>query len=101
MNCPIGQYVEKGGKFIDIMRARLGFILTNVHNFTKDVEVLMNDKSAFLKFCRDKKCENEFAALFEVKTLDDLLYWEKHIGRYMDSEPVSQVAPASLENLFV
>lgn len=101
MNIPIGQYVENGGKFKDVMQARLCFILTNVHNFTKDVEVLMNDKSAFLKFCREKKCENEFAALFEVKTLDDLLYWEKHIGRYMDSEPVSHVAPSSLENLFV
>jgi hypothetical protein len=54
MNIAVGQYLEEGGKFIDIMRARLSFILTNVHNFTYDVSNLMNSKEAFLKFCREK-----------------------------------------------
>lgn len=100
MNIAVGEYVQDGGKFINIMQARLGFILTNVHNFTKDVETLMQDKSAFLKFCRDKKCENEYAALFDVKNIEDFLYWEKHIGKFMDSESVNDVAPSSLEELF-
>ena len=100
MNVSVGSYVEKGGKFIDIMRCRLGFILTNVHNFTKDVSELMKDKDTFLKFCREKKCENEYASLFDVKTLDDLLYWEKHVGKFMDSDPVNDQPPSSLEDLF-
>lgn len=100
MNIAVGDYVENGGKFIDIMRARLGFILTNVHNFTKDVETLMTKKDEFLRFCRDKKCENEYATLFEVKNIDDFLYWEKHVGKHMDSESVNDVAPVSLEDLF-
>ena len=101
MNVSVGDYVEKGGKFKDVMEARLAFILTNVHNFTKDVESLMTDKSEFLRFCRDKKCENEYATLFEVKDINDFLYWEKHVGsKYMDSESVSQSAPMSLEELF-
>ena len=37
MNHQLTSYLEKGGKFIDIMRARLAFILTNIHNFTRDV----------------------------------------------------------------
>ena len=100
MNIAVGEYLEKGGKFIDIMRARLGFILTNVHNFTMDVSELMNSKENFLRFCRDKGCENEYSTLFDVKNNDDFLHWEKHVGRFMDSEPVNSVAPSSLEDLF-
>ena len=100
MNIAVGLYLEQGGKFIDVMRARLAFILTNVHNFTMDVSELMNSKENFLRFCRDKGCENEYSTLFDVKTNDDFLYWEKHVGKFMDSEPVNSVAPSSLEDLF-
>jgi hypothetical protein len=100
MNISVGEYVDKGGKFIDIMRARLGFILTNVHNFTYDVTNLLNDKEKFLGFCKDKNCENDYATLFDVKNNDDFEHWEKHVGRFMDSEPVNSVAPSSLEDLF-
>jgi hypothetical protein len=100
MNIAVGEYMAQGGKFIDIMRARLGFILTNVHNFTMDVSELMNSKENFLRFCRDKNCENEYATLFDVKNNDDFIHWEKHVGRFMDSEPVNAVAPSSLEDLF-
>lgn len=100
MNTGVGAYTEKGGKFIDIMRARLGFILTNVHNFTLDVKELTSCKESFLRFCKEKDCENEYAQLFEVKNLDDFLYWEKHVGVHMDSEPVSDAPPSSLEGLF-
>jgi hypothetical protein len=100
MNISVGAYLENGGKFIDVMRARLAFILTNVHNFTYDVSTLMNDKDKFLGFCRDKGVENEYATLFEVKNNDDFIHWEKNVGRFMDSEPVNAVAPSSLEDLF-
>ena len=50
--------------------------------------------------CREKNCENEYATLFDVKNTDDFLYWEKHVGKFMDSEPVNAVAPSSLEDLF-
>ena len=100
MNQPVSTYIENGGKFIDIMRARLAFILTNVHNFTKDVSELTQSKEQFLNFCREKDCENEYASLFEVKNLDDFLYWEKNVGKYMESEPVAHEAPTSLEDLF-
>lgn len=100
MNVPVGKYVEDGGKFIDVMRARLAFILTNVHNFTYDVSNLMNSKEEFLRFCKDKKCENEYATLFDVKDLNDFNHWEKHVGKFMESEPVNTAAPATLEDLF-
>ena len=100
MNISVGEYIEKGGNFKDIMEARLSFILTNVHNFTRDVSTLMNSKEEFLRFCREKNCENEYAMLFDVKNTDDFLYWEKHVGKFMDSEPVNAVAPSSLEDLF-
>ena len=100
MNISVGEYIEKGGNFKDIMEARLSFILTNVHNFTRDVSILMNSKEEFLRFCREKNCENEYAMLFDVKNTDDFLYWEKHVGKFMDSEPVNAVAPSSLEDLF-
>jgi hypothetical protein len=100
MNVPVSAYIEKGGKFIDVMRARLAFILTNVHNFTLDVSELTQSKEQFLNFCREKDCENQYASLFEVKNLDDFLYWEKNVGKYMESEPVAHEAPTSLEDLF-
>ncbi len=100
MNIGVGAYVEKGGKFIDIMQARLSFILTNVHNFTKDVSELIKSKDQFLRFARDKDCENQYASLFEVKTLDDFVHWEKHVGCHMDSESVSDKPPTTLEELF-
>jgi hypothetical protein len=101
MNVGVGAYMDSGGKFVDVMRARLAFILTNVHNFTKDVTELTQSKEQFLSFCRAKNCENEYASLFEVKSLDDFIYWEKNVGKYMESEPVSHEAPTSLEELFV
>jgi len=100
MNKQVTAYLEEGGKFIDIMRARLSFILTNVHNFTKDVSELTQSKEQFLKFAKEKDCENEYATLLDVKTIQDFLHWEKHVGKYMDSEPVSKIAPNSLEGLF-
>ena len=100
MNISVGEFLEKGGEFNEIMKARLSFILTNVHNFTMDVSNLMNSKEEFLRFCRDKGIENEYATLFDVKNTDDFLYWEKHVGKFMDSEPVNSVAPSSLEDLF-
>ena len=100
MNKGVGVYLEGGGKFIDIMRARLAFILTNVHNFTKDVTELTQSKELFLKFCREKDCENEYASLFEVKTLEDFSHWEKHVGVHMESSPVNHQPPVSLEDLF-
>ena len=100
MNHQLTSYLEKGGKFIDIMRARLAFILTNIHNFTRDVMELTKSKEQFLKFAKEKDCENEYATLFDVKTIQDFSHWEKHVGKYMDSEPVSKIAPNSLEGLF-
>jgi hypothetical protein len=100
MNYQVTAYLESGGKFIDIMKARLAFILTNVHNFIKDVSELAKSKEQLLKFARLKDCENEYATLFEIKNLDDFLYWEKHVGYYMDSESVADKPPSSLEDLF-
>ena len=100
MNTGVGVYLERGGKFIDVMRARLAFILTNVHNFTRDVNALTESKELFLKFCREKGCENEYATLFDVKTLADFEHWEKNVGIHMESEPVNTQPPVSLEDLF-
>lgn len=101
MNSQITAFVESGGKFKDIMEARLAFILTNIHNFTRDVNELTSSKEKFLKFAKEKDCENEYATLLEVKNNDDFRHWEKHVGVHMDSEPVSTNAPTSLEGLFV
>ena len=60
----------------------------------------MPRKELFLKFCREKDCENEYATLFDVKTLSDFEDWEKNVGRYMESEPVNTQPPVSLEDLF-
>lgn len=100
MNIAVGKYLENGGQFIDIMKARLCFILTNVHNFTLDVTTLLESKDDLLRFCRDKGCENEYATLFEVKDIGDFSHWEKHVGKYMESESVSHQPRMSLENLF-
>jgi hypothetical protein len=101
MNHQVTSYLESGGNFIDIMKARLAFILTNVHNFTRDVIELTSSKEKFLKFAQEKNCENEYATLMEVKTIDDFKYWEKHVGCYMESESVSDKPPTSLEELFL
>jgi hypothetical protein len=100
MNRGVGVHLEAGGKFVDIMRARLAFILTNVHNFTHDVNALTESKELFLKFCREKGCENEYATLFDVKNLSDFEDWERNVGKYMESEPVNTQPPVSLEDLF-
>ena len=100
MNKQVTAYLEEGGKFIDIMRARLSFILTNVHNFTKDVSELTQSKDQFLKFARNKDCENQYASLFDIKNLDDFLHWEKEVGKFMDSESVVDKPPTSLEDSF-
>jgi len=100
MNTGVTKYIEEGGTFYDIMQARLAFILTNVHNFTYDVSALLNSKEMFLKFCKDRNCENEYATLFDVKNLDDFKHWEKYVGKYMESDPVNDKEPSSLEELF-
>jgi len=100
MNTGVTKYIEGGGTFHDIMKARLSFILTNVHNFTYDVAALLNSKEMFLKFCKIRNCENEYATLFDVRSLDDFQHWEKEVGKYMESDPVNDKEPSSLEDLF-
>lgn len=100
LNYPITKFVEDGGDFIDVIRAKHAFILTNMHNFMKDVNNMLNDESVYNKFCRKVGLENEFAALEHVKTMDDFLHWEKHVGKYLVSKPVADEAPATLDSLF-
>ena len=100
LNTSISKFQEEGGDFIDIIRAKHAFILTNMHNFMKDVNSMMTDADAYYKFCRKAGLENEFAALENVKTMDDFLHWEKHVGKYLVSKPVSDEVPSTLDDLF-
>lgn len=99
-NIALGKYVDRGGDFYIAFEVRLAFVLVNIANFMEDVERLVKSKDNLFAYYRKLGIENEMNMLYNVKKMDDFDYWERHVGKYLDSDPVQTQAPATLESLF-
>jgi hypothetical protein len=95
------KYLEQSfGSWEKYMEVRFGTTCNIIHRFMKDVTSLSNDTKFYNSYIKRKGISNEFSALRKVTTMDDFRHWEREIGRYVDSNPVSSVAKTSLDSLW-
>jgi len=75
-------------------------VLNAVAEFMGSVEKVLHDKKALMKLITNKKQANIFESLYEVKSSEDYKYWESHIGRFVDSKPISKSPPNNIFDFF-
>lgn len=93
-------YQAKFGSIDPSLQLYVAYVASSIKNFIEQVDRVSKDPAEVLKFAKGLD-RNAFNALYSVKTTEDFDHWLKHVGPYMDSEPVQEyVEPNSLENLF-
>ena len=72
----------------------------SVVNFQKDVNAILNSKEALLNFIKSPLERSIYAALYDVKNIDDFDHWERHMGRYLPSTPLPKLSDSTLDSFF-
>lgn len=72
----------------------------SVVNFQKDVNRLLESKEALLDFIKIPLHRSIYEALYQVKTVDDFVNWEKQCGRYLPSDPLPKLNHKTLDSFF-
>lgn len=88
LNVPPGQIAEKYGSTERSVQTAFCYVSSAIKNFIVMVEQLNEKKSNVIDFLKTNKEKTSFSSLYEVKTRDDFDHWLKHVGPYIDSEPV-------------
>lgn len=100
LNMSSRTYEAKFGTIDPSMQLYVAYVSSSIKNFIEQVDRVSKSEKEVMKFAKGLD-RNAFAALYSVKTTEDFDHWLKHIGPYMDSEPVQEyVEPNSLESLF-
>lgn len=83
-----------------ILKTYFQFLWTmgSILNFTRDVQKLSNKETLLDTVNQNNR--KVYETLYEVKSLDDYLAWDRDIGRYLKSDRVSSHAPNPLDTLF-
>ena len=69
-------------------------------NFIEQVDRVSKCKKEVMKFAKGLD-RNAFDALYSVQTTADFDHWLRHVGPYMDTQPVLEYTePSTLEGLF-
>jgi hypothetical protein len=93
-------YETKFGSIDPSMQLYVAYVSSSIKNFIEQVDRVSKCKKEVLKFAKGLD-RNAFDALYSVQTTEDFDHWLKHVGPYMDSEPVQEyVEPNTLEDLF-
>lgn len=112
MNINPNEYFKRHGTKMPIIMSTIAHSISCINNFTKHVddalkddEVLYEmidevrmDKKTKIKYV-DKTKRNVYNELKKVKTLDDYIYWENHLGRFLNSKP-SRSSHSTLDGFF-
>lgn len=99
-NVPSLKYMEVNGSRNDLIKAYVAVGLSAIKNFISHVEYCLQSRENLLKLSDKKSNYTAFKNLYEVKNLDDFKHWEKHIGRYVTSKPVTSGQPQTLDEFF-
>lgn len=71
----------------------------SILNFTRDVDKL-NNKQLLLDSIRHQKSRMIYEHLYQIKTLDDYIYWENEFGKYLNTNRINNHKPSQLDSLF-
>lgn len=100
LNISSRSYEKKHGTIDPSLQTYVAYVSSSIKNFIQHVEKLAGSKTELLSFARGLD-RNAFDSLYSVKTTEDFDHWLKHVGPYMDTEPVQEyVEPNTLEALF-
>jgi hypothetical protein len=74
---------------------------SSVKNFMSQLDRCFDNKRYLINTLSNKD-KNNYLMLYKLKTVDDFLYWEKEIGRHVDSKGVgsSERIETNIEDLF-
>jgi hypothetical protein len=97
---PIKKYEEEYGEVFSQTKAIVSFCLSSIINFMGDLENILHDKQKLMKLLYNKDEYIAYHYLYELKTVADFDYWEKELGKYVDSKPISEYYDNSITDFF-
>jgi hypothetical protein len=96
LNSPLRYYIdEEGGNFADAIHTNLGIALSQIVNFVRKIEIYSNDLDVFLKDMIPQNEWPKYLSVSKINSLDTYRYWDKHVGRYIESKPTPELARRS------
>jgi len=81
-------------------RALMYWLYSSVHNFTREVDGVLNNPATMSKFL-DRRERIPYNSLVQVTSLDDFRHWERTFRKVIASNPVQSEKPFSLEEFMV
>jgi hypothetical protein len=101
LNTPPSKIGLKYGSLDPSIQTTFVYVASAIKNFTKCIDEMSSSKAKVMDFLKGIE-KNSFSALYDVHTLDDFNHWLKHVGPYVESEPVRLYnTQATLEDLFI
>lgn len=101
LNVSSRTYEEKHGTIDPSIQTYEVYVASCIKNFIEQVDRISQSREAVMGFAKGLD-RNAFDALYSVHTPEDFNHWLRHVGPYMDTQPVLEYTePSSLEGLFV
>jgi hypothetical protein len=101
LNVSSRTYEAKHGSINNSLQTYVAYVSSCIKNFIEQVDRISQSREAVMKFAKGLD-RNAFDALYSVHTPEDFAHWLRHVGPYMDTQPVLEYTePSSLEGLFV
>ena len=99
---PSRVYEKKYGDRYTFVHSVVGLYSSAIKNFIKETELCFADKSYLINTTKNIKEKNTYAMLYKINTIEDYIYWEKEVGRHIESKAVasSKKQETNLEDIF-
>ena len=97
---PIKKYEEEHGEIYSQTKGIVSFCLASIMNFMGTLEEILYDKNKLLKLLHTKDEYLSYEHLYNVKNIKDFNYWEKELGKYVDSKPILKYSNNSIDEFF-
>lgn len=100
LNSPVRKYVDGGGKFEDILHANLGIATSSIINFTRKLNEYQGNFKTFLKDLVEPNNWNLYQQAAKINSMDSYLYFDRHLGKMLDSKQTPEKTTGSLDEFF-
>lgn len=99
---PSRVFEKKYGDRYIFVKSVTGMFCSAVKNFILEIEECFADKNYLINNTKNHKEQNIYSMLYKINTIEDYIYWEKEVGRHIDSRsiPSSKKQETNLEELF-
>ena len=100
LNVSSRTYEAKHGSINNSLQTYVAYVSSCIKNFIEQVDRISQSRDNVMKFAKGLD-RNAFDALYSVHTPEDFAHWLRHVGPYMDTQPVLEYTEqSSLEELF-